>query len=63
MGLKPATNPEVEAKPIELTIDGRTVSASDGVSLYDVISSTGKIVPPCAITIPSIPLGPAGCAS
>ena len=45
MGLKPATNPDVEAAAIELSIDGKTVAAKDGVSLYDVISSTGKIVP------------------
>ncbi|HKW85519.1 MAG TPA: 2Fe-2S iron-sulfur cluster-binding protein, partial [Nitrospiraceae bacterium] len=44
MALKPATNPEVEAATIELSIDGRTVTAKDGVSLYDVVSSTGKIV-------------------
>src|SRR5688500_560451 len=45
MGLKPATNPDVEAPPIQLTIDGRTVESKYGVSLYDVISRTGKIVP------------------
>ena len=45
MGLKPATNPDVEAATIELSIDGRTVAAKDGVSLYDVIASTGKIIP------------------
>ena len=44
MGLKPATNPEAEAATIELTIDGNPVTAKDGVSLYDVISSTGKII-------------------
>ena len=37
MALKPATNPDVEAASIELTIDGKTVTAKDGVSLYDVI--------------------------
>ena len=36
MGLKPATNPDVEAATIELSIDGRTVSAKDGASLYDL---------------------------
>ena len=36
MGLKPATNPEVEATSIELSIDGKTVVAKDGVSLYNV---------------------------
>jgi formate dehydrogenase (NADP+) alpha subunit len=44
MALKPLTAPDTEAATIELTIDGRTVKAKDGVSLYDVISSTGKIV-------------------
>lgn len=44
MGLKPATNPDVGAATIELSIDGKTVTAKDGVSLYDVISSTGKII-------------------
>ncbi len=45
MGLKPATNPDVEATSIELSIDGKTVTAKDGVSLYDVISMTGKTIP------------------
>jgi len=45
MGRKPATNPDVEATTIELTIDGKIVTAKDGVSLYDVISMTGKIIP------------------
>ena len=44
MALKPVTTPDIEAATIELSIDGRTVSAKDGVSLYDVISSTGKII-------------------
>lgn len=60
MGLKPATNPEIEAKPIELTIDGRAVSASDGVSLYDVISSTGKIVPAMCYHYTFDPFGSCG---
>ena len=60
MGLKPATNPEVEAKPIELTIDGRPVSANDGVSLYDVISSTGKIVPAMCYHYTFDPFGSCG---
>ena len=38
MALKPLTTPDVEAATIELTIDGSTVTAKDGVSLYDVIS-------------------------
>lgn len=60
MGLKPATNPEVEAPPIELTIDGRTVEARDGVSLYDVISSTGKIVPAMCYHYTFDPFGSCG---
>ena len=32
MGLKPATNPDVEAATIELNIDGKTVTAKDGVA-------------------------------
>src|SRR6478672_13959402 len=60
MALKPATNPEVEAPPIELTIDGRSVSASDGVSLYDVISSTGKIVPAMCYHYTFDPFGSCG---
>jgi formate dehydrogenase (NADP+) alpha subunit len=60
MGLKPATNPEVEAKPIELTIDGQSISASDGVSLYDVISSTGKIVPAMCYHYTFDPFGSCG---
>ena len=59
-GSEPATNPEVEAPPIELTIDGRSVSASDGVSLYDVISSTGKIVPAMCYHYTFDPFGSCG---
>lgn len=60
MGLKPATNPEVEAATIELTIDGKTVTAKDGVSLYDVISSTGKIVPAMCYHYTFDPFGSCG---
>ena len=60
MALKPATNPEVEAPTIELTIDGRTVEARDGVSLYDVISSTGKIVPAMCYHYTFDPFGSCG---
>src|SRR4026207_871978 len=45
MGLKPATNPDVEASTIELNIDGKTVTAKDGVSLCDVTPGKGKIIP------------------
>ena len=44
MALKPVTTPDVEAATIELTIDGKTVTSKEGVSLYDVISNTGKII-------------------
>lgn len=60
MGLKPATNPDVEAASIELTIDGRTVTAKDGVSLYDVISSTGKIIPAMCYHYTFDPFGSCG---
>lgn len=60
MGLKPATNPEVEAATIELSIDGKTVSAKDGVSLYDVISSTGKIIPAMCYHYTFDPFGSCG---
>lgn len=60
MALKPATNPEVEAPPIELTIDGRSIAARDGVSLYDVIASTGKIVPAMCYHYTFDPFGSCG---
>jgi formate dehydrogenase alpha subunit len=60
VGLKPATNPEVEAATIELTIDGRTVTAKDGVSLYDVISSTGRIIPAMCYHYTFDPFGSCG---
>jgi predicted molibdopterin-dependent oxidoreductase YjgC len=60
MGMKPATNPDVEAATIELTIDGKTVVAKDGVSLYDVISSTGKIIPAMCYHYTFDPFGSCG---
>jgi formate dehydrogenase alpha subunit len=60
MGLKPATNPDVEAASIDLTIDGKTVTAKDGVSLYDVISSTGKIIPAMCYHYTFDPFGSCG---
>jgi len=60
MGLKPATNPDVEAATIELTIDGKTVAAKDGVSLYDVISITGKIIPAMCYHYTFDPFGSCG---
>ena len=60
MGLKPATNPDVEAATIELNIDGKTVTAKDGVSLYDVISSTGKIIPAMCYHYTFDPFGSCG---
>jgi formate dehydrogenase alpha subunit len=60
MGLKPATNPDVEAASIELNIDGKTVTAKDGVSLYDVIASTGKIIPAMCYHYTFDPFGSCG---
>jgi len=60
MGLKPATNPDIEATSIELSIDGKTVTAKDGVSLYDVISSTGKIIPAMCYHYTFDPFGSCG---
>ena len=60
MGLKPATNPDVEAATIELSIDGRTIAAKDGVSLYDVIASTGKIIPAMCYHYTFDPFGSCG---
>lgn len=60
MGLKPATNPDIEAATIELTIDGKTVAAKDGVSLYDVIASTGKIIPAMCYHYTFDPFGSCG---
>ncbi|MBD0315079.1 MAG: molybdopterin-dependent oxidoreductase [Nitrospiraceae bacterium] len=60
MGLKPATNPDIEATTIELNIDGKAVTAKDGVSLYDVISSTGKIVPAMCYHYTFDPFGSCG---
>ncbi len=60
MGLKPATNPDVDASTIELNIDGKTVTAKDGVSLYDVISSTGKIIPAMCYHYTFDPFGSCG---
>lgn len=60
MALKPVTTPDVEAPTIELTIDGRTITAKDGVSLYDVIASTGKIVPAMCYHYTFDPFGSCG---
>jgi len=60
MGLKPVTSPEAEAVKIELSIDGETVTANQGVSLYDVISSTGKIVPAMCYHYTFDPFGSCG---
>lgn len=60
MGLKPATNPDVEAVPIELSLDGKSVTARDGVSLYDVISMTGKIIPAMCYHYTFDPFGSCG---
>ncbi len=60
MGLKPVTSPEVEAETIELTMDGATVQAKAGVSLYDVVASTGKIVPAMCYHYTFDPFGSCG---
>ncbi|MBX3330757.1 MAG: molybdopterin-dependent oxidoreductase [Nitrospira sp.] len=60
MGLKPATNPDVEAAAIELSIDGKSVTARDGVSLYDVIAMTGKIIPAMCYHYTFDPFGSCG---
>ncbi len=60
MGLKPVTTPDVEAETIELTLDGETVQTSAGVSLYEVISSTGKIVPAMCYHYTFDPFGSCG---
>src|SRR5215510_6122764 len=60
MGLKPATNPDAEAVTIELSIDGKSVTAKSGVSLYDVISSTGKIIPAMCYHYTFDPFGSCG---
>ena len=60
MGLKPVTTPDAETATIELTLDGETVTATEGVSLYDVISSTGKIVPAMCYHYTFDPFGSCG---
>jgi len=60
MALKPVTSPDVEAPAIELTIDGQTVQAKGGVSLYDVISQTGKIIPAMCYHYTFDPFGSCG---
>ena len=57
MSLKPANNPDVEAVAVELSIDEKSVTARDGASLYDVISSTGKIIPAMCYHYTFDPLG------
>jgi len=60
MALKPVTSPDTEAATIELTIDGETVRTKAGVSLYDVISETGKIVPAMCYHYTFDPFGSCG---
>jgi formate dehydrogenase (NADP+) alpha subunit len=60
MGLKPVTTPDAEAVKIQLTIDGETITANEGVSLYDVISSMGKIVPAMCYHYTFDPFGSCG---
>ena len=60
MGLKPVTTPDAEAVTIELSLDGEMVQAKEGVSLYDVIASTGKIVPAMCYHYTFDPFGSCG---
>ncbi|HZC68787.1 MAG TPA: molybdopterin-dependent oxidoreductase [Nitrospirales bacterium] len=60
MALKPVTSPDVEAPAIQLTIDGQQVEAKQGVSLYDVISQTGKIIPAMCYHYTFDPFGSCG---
>jgi formate dehydrogenase (NADP+) alpha subunit len=60
MALKPVTSPDTEAPSIELTIDGQPVQARAGVSLYDVISQTGKIIPAMCYHYTFDPFGSCG---
>lgn len=60
MALKPVTTPDVEAATIELTINGEAVTAREGVSLYDVIASTGKIIPAMCYHYTFDPFGSCG---
>ncbi len=60
MALKPVTTPDTAAAAIELSIDGETVAAKEGVSLYDVISSMGKIVPAMCYHYTFDPFGSCG---
>jgi len=60
MGLKTVITPDAEAVKIELSIDGETVAANEGVSLYEVISSTGKIIPAMCYHYTFDPFGSCG---
>jgi formate dehydrogenase alpha subunit len=60
MALKPVTSPDVEAPSIELTIDGQPVQTKAGVSLYDVISQTGTIIPAMCYHYTFDPFGSCG---
>jgi len=60
MALKPVTSPDVEAPAIQLTVDGQQVEARQGVSLYDVISQTGKIIPAMCYHYTFDPFGSCG---
>jgi formate dehydrogenase alpha subunit len=60
MALKPVTTADPEAPSIELSIDGQPVQAKAGVSLYDVVSETGKIVPAMCYHYTFDPFGSCG---
>src|SRR5947208_2992035 len=60
MALKPVTSPDIEAPTIRLTVDGQQVEAKQGVSLYDVISQTGKTIPAMCYHYTFDPFGSCG---
>jgi len=60
MALKPVTTPDAEAPSTELSIDGQPVQSKAGVSLYDVISQTGKIIPAMCYHYTFDPFGSCG---
>src|SRR5207249_5818283 len=60
MALKPVTSPDTEAPTIQLAIDGQPVLTKAGVSLYDVISESGKIIPAMCYHYTFDPFGSCG---
>lgn len=60
MALKPVMTPDAEVPTIKLSLDGSPLSAKDGVSLYDVVSSTGNILPAMCYHYTFDPFGSCG---